>query len=101
MQIRQTELHWRQVSGVQRGRSGGEARPQRQHFLRVRKLSDVQIHFGAQTARREMPELRQRIPGGKKSEGRTSDRMPEQRMRLRAAGAACRSCSNDGVESIE
>jgi hypothetical protein len=53
----------------------------------MRELSQVQIHFGAQTDCGKVYELWQRVSGGEIPEGWTGDRLPEQRMRLRAAGA--------------
>src|SRR5580704_4496268 len=87
MQVREAEFYRREVSGVQRGRPGGEARPQGEYVLRVRKLSEVQVHFGSQADCGKVHELRQRVSGGEIPEGWTGDRVPEQRMRLRTAGA--------------
>ena len=75
-------LHWREVPAVQRRRPGGEEGAQGQHILRLRKLSQVQVHLGGQTAGGKMPELRQRIPGGENAEGGSGDRVPKQGMRL-------------------
>src|ERR1700692_1397523 len=99
MQVREAELYRGEVSGVQRRRLGGEARPQRQYILWVRKLSEVQVHVGAQANCRKMPDLRQRISGGEKPESRTSNRLSEQRVRLRTARAATRGGSNYRVIS--
>src|ERR1700732_4415680 len=87
MQACEAELHRREMSGVQRGRPGREAGAQGQHVLWVRKLSEVQVYFGAQADCGKMPELRQRISGREESEGGTCNRLPEQRVRLRAACA--------------
>ena len=64
MQVREAEFHRREVSGVQRRRTGRKARPQGEHVLRLRELSQLQVHFGAQADSREVSELRQRISGG-------------------------------------
>ena len=77
VQVREAELHRREVSRVQRRRPGRKARPQGQHVLRLRKLSEVQIHFGAQADCREVSKLRQRISGREESEGRAGDRMSQ------------------------
>jgi len=59
LQVREAELHRREVSRLQRGRTGREARPQGKHVLRVFALPEVQVHFGCETDRREVPEVRQ------------------------------------------
>ena len=87
VQVCEAEFYRGEVSGVQRRRTGGEARAQGKHVLWMRKLSEVQVHFGAQADCRKVPELRQRVFGREESESRAGDRVPEQRMRLRAAGA--------------
>src|SRR5581483_7977648 len=88
MQIREAELYRREVSPVQRRRTGGEAGAQGQHILRLRELSQVPVHFCQQAACRKVPELRQRLSGRKESESGPRHHLPEQRMRLRTAAAA-------------
>src|SRR5882757_3417814 len=82
VQVREAELHWREVPALQRRRSGGEEGAQGEHVLRLRKLSQVQVHFRGKTAGRKVPELRQRISGGENAEGGSGDRVSQQRMRL-------------------
>ena len=77
VQVCEAEFHRREVPRVQRRRTGRKARAQGQHVLRLRKLSEVQVHFGAQADCGEVPELRQRISGGEKSEGRAGDCVSE------------------------
>ncbi len=46
-------------------------------FYGCGRLSELQVHFGAQTDTREVSELRQRISGREESESRPGDRVPE------------------------
>src|SRR5260370_30297138 len=85
VKVRQAELHRRKVRGVQRGGTGGKARPQGHHVLWLRELSQLQIYLGAQADSREVSKLRQRISGGEKSEGRAGHCLSQQRVRIRAA----------------
>src|SRR5215471_13278168 len=83
---------------LQRRRPGRKARTQRQHILWLQQLSEVQIHLGQQANRREVPQLRQRVPGGKESESRPGDRVPQQGMRLRTSGPATPTESGSGSQ---
>ncbi len=47
LQIREAEFHRREMPALQRWRPGREEGPQGKHFLRLRQLSHVQIHFSA------------------------------------------------------
>src|SRR5579883_744933 len=87
MQICEAEFHRREVPRLQRWRTGREEGPQGQHVLRLLQLSEVQIHFGQQADRREVPGLRKRVPGREEPEVRPRHRLPQQRMRLRTARA--------------
>src|ERR1700733_254521 len=77
VQVCEAELYRREVSGVQRRRSGREAGAQGEYVLRVRRLSEVQVHFGAQAYCRKVSELRQRVPGAEIPEGRARDCVSE------------------------
>ena len=52
LQVCEAELHRSEVPALQRRRSGREAGAQGKHVLRLRKLSQVQVHFGPQAASR-------------------------------------------------
>src|SRR5215831_8612578 len=78
LQVREAEFHRCEVPALQRWRTGGEAGPQREHFLWVRKLSKMQIHLGAQANCREVSELWERVSGREVLEGRSSSGLPEQ-----------------------
>ena len=70
-------LHRGEMPALQRWRHGGEEGAQGQHVLRLRKLSQVQVHFRGQTAGGKVPELRQRISGGENAESRPGNRVSE------------------------
>ena len=70
VQVREAELHRGEVPALQRRRPGGEEGAQGKHVLRLRKLSQVQVHFRGEAAGGEVSELRQRISGGENAEGR-------------------------------
>src|SRR6266849_8407603 len=84
LQIREAEFHRREVPTLQRRRPGGKEGAQGEHILRMRKLSHVQVHLRRQTSGGKVPKLRQRVPGGEIPEGRPGNRLPQQRVRLRA-----------------
>src|SRR5450432_2563176 len=99
MQVREAELYWSEVPRLQRRRTGGKARAQGKYFLWLRKLSQMQVYFRAQAHSREVHELWQRVYGGKESESWSGHRLPEQRVRLRAAGAGPGGDGSDDLES--
>src|SRR6266851_10130948 len=96
MQVREAELYRREVSRVQGWRTRRKAGAQGQYILRMRELSQVQIHLCAQADCGKVYELRQRISGFEELEGRHRNRLPEQRVRLSAARASGRSRSDFG-----
>src|SRR5215472_12778945 len=84
LQVREAEFYRRKVPRLQRRRTRRKEGAQRQHVLRLFELSEVQIHFGQQADRGEVSKLRTRVPGREESEIGSGDRVPEQRVRLRA-----------------
>ena len=58
LQVCEAEFHRREVPAMQGRRAGRKTRAQGQHFLRMRKLSEVQIHFRRKADCREVSEMR-------------------------------------------
>ena len=88
MQVRQAELHRREMSGVQRRRTGGKEGARKGNtFYGCGNYPKCKFTSAHQPIPEKCTELRQRISGGEIFERRPGDRVPEQRMRLRAPGA--------------
>src|SRR5215469_2626851 len=85
LQICEAEFHRREMPAMQRRRPGREEGAQGQYVLWLQQLSEMQIHFGRQADCREVPDVRQRISGGKIFEVGAGDCVSQQGMRLRAA----------------
>src|SRR3954466_8200874 len=79
LQVHQAELHRHEVSGVQRGRTGGEEGTQaRHHLLWMLKLSQVRIPHSQKADPGEVSPVRPRVPGPEIYEGWAGDRVSEQ-----------------------
>ncbi len=68
LQVGEAELHWREVSGVQDRRPGGEEGAPWQSVLRLLELSQVQVHLGLQAGRRGLSGVRQPVSAGEEPE---------------------------------
>jgi DNA topoisomerase-1 len=82
MQVREAELHRREVPGVQRRRLVEKRARKGNTFYGCGNYPKCKFTSAHKPIGGKMPELRQRISGREESEGRTGDRLPEQGMRL-------------------